>query len=274
MHMKIGVCAMPDQLPLLQELGYDYIDVHFGWLAGLDDATFAAKTAEIERYGLAAEATQGFFGDIALFPEDDTEAAADERLRAIAAYAERGFARAAAWGGRVAVIGSGRQRNIPPSYDRAYAEELFARILAVCGEIADRHGMRVAVEPLARRETNFIHTVAEGAAMACRSGHPAVGTLVDLFHLWSNDDDLASLPTLGDTLIHAHIARPAADRNAPRQEDAPALATWATVLAQCPSVERISLECCWSPDFESAVRMAAPLMEPFRGGYTSPPTHS
>lgn len=262
--MRIGVCCMPDKLPVIRELGYDYMDVNFGWLAGLSAEAFAAKTAEVEKYGLPGEATAGFFGDVTLFPEGGTPAAADALLAEIALYAERGFARAAAWGGKVAVIGSGRQRNIPDGYGRERAEQEFARILAVCGEAADRHGMRVAVEPLSHRETNFIHTVAEGAAIARRSGCSAAGVMVDFFHLWNNGDALASLPDFGDTLIHAHLARGAADRNAPLPEDAETLGQWAGVLAKCPAVERISLECVWAPDFDTAVRVAAPLMGPFR----------
>ncbi len=264
--MRIGVCASPGKLPLLAELGYDYMDAHFGWLEGLSDEAFTDVARRHETYGIPVDATQGFFGDVTLFPEGGTPADADALLRKTAAYAERGFARAAALGGKVAVIGSGRQRIIPETYPRARAEEEFARLLATCGEIADRYGMKVAVEPLAHRETNFLHTVAEGAAIARRAGHPAVGTMVDFFHLWYNGDDLASLPSFGDTLIHAHIARANADRNAPLPEDAETLSLWAAMLAKCPSVERISLECIWSPDLDTAIRVAAPLLDVFRKG--------
>ncbi len=262
--MKIGVCASPAELPLLVELGYDYMDAHFGWLTGLPDQAFAEVARKMEQYGIPAAATQGFFGDVTLFPEGGTPADADALLREIGVYAEKGFARASALGGKISVIGSGRQRNIPESYPRARAEEEFARILAVCGEAADRHGMRVAVEPLAHHETNFLHTVAEGAELAVRAGHPAVGTMVDFFHLWRNGDDLASLPTFGDTLIHAHIARASADRNAPLPEDTETLAAWAETLGRCPAVKHLSLECAWSPDLATAVRRAAPLMDAFR----------
>ncbi len=262
--MRIGVCCSPSNLPLLAELGYDYMDAHFGWLTGLTDEAFADVCRQVEQYGIPAEATQGFFGDVTLFPEGGTVADADVRLYEIAHYAEKGFARAAALGGKMAVIGSGRQRTVPDSYPRDRAETEFARILAVCGEAADRHGMRVAVEPLSRRETNLIHTVAEGADMARRSGHSAVGTMVDFFHLWNNSDDLMTLPACGHTLIHAHLARANADRNAPLAGDEHILAEWADILSRCPSVERISLECIWKPDFETSIREAAPLMECFR----------
>ncbi len=261
--MRIGVCAPPDRFLLIRELGYDYIDLNFSWLASLDEATLAAVRERVEASGMSVESTNGFFGDVTLFPAGGTPAMAEALLAEIAAYAERGLARAAALGGRVAVIGSGRQRSIPDGYPRERAEAEFARILSVCGEIADRHGMRVAVEPLSARETNYLHTVAEGAAVARASGCSAVGAMVDFYHLWANGDDLASLPALGDTLIHAHLARPG-DRNAPLPEDAETLRAWASTLARCPSVERISLECIWAPDFDTAVRTATPLMAPFR----------
>ncbi len=261
--MKLGVCCFPDKLPLLREIGYDYMDVHFAWLCGLSDEAFAQKTAEVEKYGLPGEALQGFFGDVTLFSPDRCASDEDALLAEIAAYAERGFARAAAWGGRVAVIGSGRQRNIPADYGRDRAEAYFTRIISVCGEAADRHGMRIAVEPLSTRETNFLHTVREGAAIARATGSPAVGTLVDFFHLRYNHDELFSLPAVGDTLIHAHIARPG-DRNAPVPGDEETLRAWAEILDKCPSVERLTLECIWKPDFDTAIRVSYPLLAPFK----------
>ena len=139
----------------------------------------------------------------------------------------------------------------------------FARVLSVCGEAAARHGMRVVVEPLSRRDCNFIHTVAEGAAAARLADHPAVGVLVDFFHAAANADDTANLPAYADLLWHVHYGRPD-DRWAPIPGDEERLASVAAVLARCPAAERISLECSWHPDFDTAVAAARPLMEVFR----------
>ena len=38
--MKIGVCVGPEQLPLLESLGFDYFEANFSWLAGLDEETY------------------------------------------------------------------------------------------------------------------------------------------------------------------------------------------------------------------------------------------
>ncbi len=265
--MKLGVCASPYELPLIRELGFDYIEMNFSAITTASEEDFRAMATAVEREGLPAEACNGFFpGDMILHPTA-THSPGDI-LRAVAAYAERGFARMASLGARVAVLGSGKARRIPdgdaPLAERyARAEEQFVRVLSVCGNVAAKHGIRVAVEPLSRAETNFLHTVAEGAALARRVDHPAVGVMVDFFHLAANGDDLTALLAAGDALLHAHVARPG-DRGAPTEADMDTLAAWASALSACPSVERVSLECIHRPDFASSVRAARPAMEVFR----------
>ena len=133
--MKIGVCAGPEQLPLLESLGYDYLEANFSWLAGLDEETYRQKTAMVEASSLRAEAFNGFFpGHITLYAPNGNQ---NDILSEVEAYCERGFARAAAWGGKVAVIGSGYVRGIPEGMTWEDCDAQFARVLSVCGEVAD-----------------------------------------------------------------------------------------------------------------------------------------
>lgn len=259
--MKIGICAPPEKLPLLAELGYDYFEANFSWLADLDEDTFRSKTALVEASPLRAEAFNGFFpGGMRLYSPDGDQS---DLLREIAAYCEKGFSRASAWGGKVAVIGSGYVRGIPEGMSWEETDVQFARVLAVCGEAAAKYGMAVTVEPLSRNECSYIHTVAEGAKVARMADRPAVGMMVDFYHHWKNGEDLATLPDNADLLIHAHYARPG-DRNAPVPGDEDTLRAIADVLRLCPGIRRISLEGIYKPDFDTAVRVARPLMEVFK----------
>jgi len=259
--MKIGVCASPNQLPLVSELRYDFIETNFSEITDMEENGFKEQTALIEKYSIPSETFNIFFrGGMQLYAPDGNQ---DPLLAEVAAYARKGFSRASAWGGKVAVIGSGFVRGIPEGMTREQTEAQFVRVLEVCGEEADRYGMKIVVEPLSRRECNYIHTVAEGAAVARMANHPAVGVLVDFFHHWKNDDNFDSITDNADILYHAHYARPD-DRNAPNESDREALVQLAALLKKCPKAERISLECTWSPDFETAVREGRPLMEIFR----------
>ena len=259
--MKIGVWATPDKARLISELGYDYIEAEFAKLAALDEDAFREQTALLENASLPAEAFCIFFtGANKLYAPDGDQA---PLLRELADYAGRGFARAAAWGGKIAVIGSGDARKIPEGMTREEVEAQFSRVLAVCGDAAERHGMRIVVEPLWTAACNYINTVAEGAAAARLAGHGAVGLLADYYHMSKNGDDVDSLPRYADLLWHVHYGGPE-DRGAPVPGDEDILARFASVLAKCPRAERISLECYWRPDFDTAIAAARPLMEVFR----------
>ena len=256
--MKIGVCTSPDKMQLAAELGYDYIEPNFSWMTGLDEEAFRVQTAIVQASPIKADAFCIFFpGGTKLYALDGSQ---EPLLESIAAFAEKGFSRAAMWGGKVAVIGSGYVRGLPEGLTKEETERQFAKVLSVLGEIASGHGMRIVVEPLSRRECNFIHTVKEGAAVADLSGHPSVGTLVDFYHFWNNEEDLSTLPAYADRLFHAHFAR-RGDRLVPCADDEETLKLVASVLAQCPNIERISLECAWKPDFDTAIRDARPFME-------------
>ena len=256
--MKLGVCTSPDQLATVYAQGYDYIECNFGWLATMSDADYEANTALVEKSPIKAEAFNCFFtGSFPLYAADGDQT---DILPQVAEYCEKGFARAAAWGGKVAVIGSGGARRIPDGMTREQVEPQFARVLAVCGEVAAKYGMKIVVEPLSFNECNYIHMVAEGVAVAKLSGHPAVGGLVDFYHHGNNGEDLATLPDSADRLYHSHYGRPH-DRIAPQPGDEEYLAAVADALKKCPGVERMSLECGLLPDFETGLKIARPLLE-------------
>ena len=259
--MKIGVCAPPDRLPLLKEMGYDYIESNFSWLAGLSEEDYRKNTTLLEASGLSSEAFNGFFpGGIQLYtPHGDQS----PLLRNVEAFCEGAFARATSWGGKVAVIGSGYVRGIPEGMTWEDCDQQFARVLAVCGEVGEKYGMKVTVEALSRNECTYIHTIAEGAKVARMANHPSVGMMVDFYHHWKNGEDLATLPDNADILLHAHYARPG-DRNCPQPGDEAILKGCFEALKKCPHIERISLECVWNPNIDEGIRTARPLMEIFK----------
>lgn len=160
--MKFGVCCGAGRFAAVKRAGYDYIEAPLCDLAAMDKAAFTDYGARLRECGLAAETFNCFFkGDLPLIGENADKAA-------ITAYAERALERAAAVGGKLAVIGSGRARNVPDGFPRERAEEQFAEVLRICGAAAAKNGMKIAVEPLCREETNLINTVAEGEGV-CRA---------------------------------------------------------------------------------------------------------
>ena len=248
--MKFGVCGNLSRVPVIQEAGYDYVELKFSALALMPEEEFVALREELARRKFRAEAFNGFFkADVCLYGEG-----AD--LNAIAAYCETAFSRAAQLGGDVAVLGSGGARAIPEGMTGEEAEAQFCRVLTVCGDVALKYGMRIAIEPLRASECNFINLVSEGAAICRRVNHPAVKLLVDFFHFWCGEEPLSAIDEAADVLIHAHLARPNLDRTMPKEEDRATVAEWANALRRIGYTGRLSLEGSHGSDFETSVRNA------------------
>lgn len=61
--------------------------------------------------------------------------------------------------------------------------ERLAGILRVAADYAQSRGVRLALEPLNRYEADLLHTAEEGLAFVEQIGHPALGLLLDTYHM-------------------------------------------------------------------------------------------
>ena len=171
--MRYAVCSNdPAAIADSREAGFDYVEVSVPSFVRPSDPeeAFAESVASYRAGGLPIESANLFL------PRElrctGPDAVPMERL---VEYAETVCRRLASAGVPVLVFGSGGARKIPEGWPKEKADGQFVALLSRIGPIAERHGVRIAVEPLARVECNYINTVDEGAALARASGSPAVG---------------------------------------------------------------------------------------------------
>lgn len=122
-------------------------------------------------------------------------------------------------GGGVLVHGSPGQRRLERDGDRQRAEEYFDR----AGERASQAGVTYCVEPLARRETNFINTLAEAAELVRRLDRPGLKTMLDTSAA-ANTETASPAQLLEQWLpsgLIAHLQFNDRNRHAPGQGDDP-----------------------------------------------------
>ena len=82
----------------------------------------------------------------------------------------------------------------PRPLDAAQRAERVARVvegLREGGAYAEKHGVRLAVEPLNRFETDFCNTARQAIDLVQRVDNPAVGIMLDTFHMNMEENDLA-----------------------------------------------------------------------------------
>jgi sugar phosphate isomerase/epimerase len=76
-----------------------------------------------------------------------------------------------------------------------------------CAEAAAGTGVRFALEPMNRYETDLVHNAEEGLELAARVGADSFGLLLDTFHMNIEEVDLqGSIRACGGRVFHFHVA--------------------------------------------------------------------
>ena len=198
-------------LPLvdhLARLGFDVIEVAFEDPALIDLDALAGRAADV---GLGVLVCGAYGPGRNLVSADPAERAAT------AAYA-RTLIDAAAHLGSPVVGGPayGAVGKTPAADPAARQRErdLAAAELRPLAAYAGERGVRLALEPLNRFETDLINVVEQGLALCEAIGSPHVGLHLDTFHMHLEERNSgAAIRAAGDRLFHFHACEN--DRGAP-----------------------------------------------------------
>ena len=231
--MKIGFCAKPGQLSDMINAGYDYMEPPVNAIAAMtpeDFEDFARKVKE------AKLSTPSFN---LLFPKTLSLLKRETRDSEIADYLSLAFERVRRLGGSLVVFGSGKSRNRP---DGISYGEAFLRLADVCrmaAQMAEQHGLTIAIEALNRTETNMICSLPEAADLAAVVSHPCLKVLADYYHIRKEFEPIEEIIRIGG-VIHAHIATEEG-RLAPVSEE-PAFSDFFKALKQTGYEGNLSVE--------------------------------
>ncbi|MEO6362436.1 MAG: sugar phosphate isomerase/epimerase family protein, partial [Caldimonas sp.] len=82
-------------------------------------------------------------------------------------------------GGSVLVHGSPKQRQVAAGETHAVARSRLRDFLADAARLAEAHGVVYCIEPLSKRETEMINTVAQAAELVREVGSTSLRTMID-----------------------------------------------------------------------------------------------
>jgi len=186
--MKTGICneifsswTIEKTIEYVSSIGYDGIEIAPFTLANSVEDISQIKRSEIKT--LAQRNNIEIIGTHWLFvkPEGLSISSPDPSLRKkTSQYFEQLVKFTADIGGKIMVLGSPKQRSIAESQTKQEVIEYFVEVIKNPLKIAEEKSITICLEPLAKKETNFVNTVADAISIIKIVNHPNLKLILDV----------------------------------------------------------------------------------------------
>ena len=193
---KIGAEA----IPVFANLGFDYVELPLAQVMELTEDKFNGLLSVIRTTGIPVDSCNNFF------PARIRLTGNDVKPDVTMDYVKSAVDRAAAMGVKIIVLGSSGAKNIPQGFPYESARSQFIELLVKIDSLIKPFGITVVLEPLNKKESNFITTAAEGLEIVRETSLDNIKLLIDYYHLRMEDEDPAVINKAGRDLRHLHIA--------------------------------------------------------------------
>jgi len=200
--IPLGVYASYEKATLLKNHGCSYIEESVGgFLIPKDGDLKYAKNLEqlhAEKFPIRSY--------VILLPGELKTLGPNANHEAILQRTDLALKRAKECGSKYIVFGSGASRIIPEGFDRDQAKAQHIELSKKMAPLAEKHGVKIALEPLNRGETNFINSLAEGVEIINAVNSPSFQLLCDIYHMLKEDEPADQIVKYGKHIVHCHIA--------------------------------------------------------------------
>lgn len=249
-NMRFGCCISMNaedeigekRIRFLADAGYDYFEAPMVSLMNLSGEQIEKLLSVIGECKIGCECANVFFpGTLRLTGETVNREQFED-------YVTKALALAGRLGVKIVVFGSAGAKNIPEGfpYEKAY-EQLVDELKFIDRE-AVRNGVTIAIEPLNRKESNFIVSLKEGHELVHAADFSNIRLLADFYHFNREKDELRWLTDYKEDLVHIHIANPS-DRTFPTKP-LPEFDEFFAELKKAGYAARVSVE-AGTKDFEA-----------------------
>jgi sugar phosphate isomerase/epimerase len=198
----VGVCTGLGNADMLAGMGYSFIEESVrGFLVpDRPEGDFIPRLEEARGLRIPVSACNLFI------PGEMKSVGPDAVHDKILEFSATAFRRAQLAGVRIIVFGSGGSRRIPDGFSRDDAYRQFVSLGRKLAPLASKNNVVIALEPLNRKECNFINSLADGAEIVNAVSHRNYRLLADIYHMMVDGEDSRNIIRYGDLIRHVHIA--------------------------------------------------------------------
>ena len=201
--IQIGVCAPTRELDAVARYGFDYIEPAAASAGAMSEGHFQAFKAKLMASPIRCECYNSFIR------RKDLRVVGDHvNWNALNEYLDHTLARCRELGGSIVVWGSAGSRNMEPGYSREKAWSQIKEFLGRAGDIARRHQIIIAIEPLRHQESNIINTGAEALKLVHEVNHPNIKMIIDYYHMRVEHESPEIVWKARKEIVHFHFANP------------------------------------------------------------------
>lgn len=195
--MKFGCCGGIEEIELIASSGAEFVEFT---VTGIMQSEIERVKSALDKANLKAYSFNVFLpGDLPITgPNVD--------LNRVDEYVKEAIRRVSFLGGEVIVFGSGRSRSFPEGFSKDKAREQIIEFLKIVDRYAREFNVKIAIEPLNRRESNIINTTIEALEFAKEVDSPNIGVLIDNYHADLEGEPLSNIEKIKDKLYHAHVS--------------------------------------------------------------------
>jgi len=193
--------SIEELFPKIAAMGFDAVEIAVEDPALIDGE---AVRAGLEKYGLKAVIC-GAFGPTRDLTNEDTSVH-ENCFR----YIEACLDFCVLWDIQIFAgpmySAVGKARMVPPEQRKKEWDLAVSNLRVVC-DMAEKRGIKLAIEPLNRFESDLVNTAKDGMRLVNDINHPAAGLLLDGFHMSVEERDVeAAVKLAGDKLFHVQVS--------------------------------------------------------------------
>src|SRR4051794_41133804 len=209
--MKLGLYASIDEAAALPHGEFEILEENIQTLLVPDseESVFQERLALARKSGTPVTAANRYL------PPDLRPIGPEVDLKRLDRWCETVMRRSEEVGVRTIVWGSGVSRRVPEGFSFDTARDQFTEAVGRAAPIAERHGVMIVIEPVCRHDSNFIMSLADGAEIVRRVGHPSVGLLADFYHMIIENEPASEIVRHAAILEHVHLSELGPDRGQP-----------------------------------------------------------
>lgn len=231
-RMKYGIWSDFQELELLEDIQFDYLELKFRSIATMKKSEFKRLQDTLKSKSFKVLKMN------CLFPKQYhfMDLGFKEKVYK---FLQIGFMRAQELGTGYVVFGSPQTRYRPKKTTYEQYILVFEDILRFICDIADNYNVKIILEPICSKELNIINSVFEADRVVTQIDDH-IGVLCDLFHMYHMNENFNILQEI-DSLSHCHIVNPIT-RYCPLPEDGFDYAPFLTAVLKSHKIENITIE--------------------------------